>query len=100
VTARVGQSGRVVGLERESRILDAARQAAANHSLPVEFVQGDATSLELRSDSFDFVHERTVLLNVHDPATVIWTRRARLPAWLRCGRPGAPSRSPVDTGEP
>ena len=68
---RVGPSGRVVGLERESRILDAARQAAAQHSLPVEFVQGDATSLDLPSDSFDFVHERTVLLNVHDPATVI-----------------------------
>jgi ubiquinone/menaquinone biosynthesis C-methylase UbiE len=68
---RVGPSGRVVGLERESRILDAARQAAAQHDLPVEFVQGDATSLDLPSDSFDFVHERTVLLNVHDPATVI-----------------------------
>jgi len=78
---RVGPSGRVVGLERESRILDAARQAAARHSLPVEFVQGDATSLDLPPDSFDFVHERTVLLNVHDPATVI-------AEMVRIARPG------------
>jgi ubiquinone/menaquinone biosynthesis C-methylase UbiE len=78
---RVGPSGRVVGLERESRILDAARQAAAQYSLPVEFVQGDATSLDLPSDSFDFVHERTVLLNVHDPATVI-------AEMMRIARPG------------
>ena len=78
---RVGPSGRVVGLERESRILDAARQAAAQHSLLVEFVQGDATSLDLPADSFDFVHERTVLLNVHDPATVI-------AEMVRIARPG------------
>src|SRR5262249_36650027 len=50
--ARVGSSGHVVGLERESRLLDAARQAAAQQSLPIELVQGDANRLDLPSDSF------------------------------------------------
>ena len=44
---RVGPSGRVVGLDREARILDAARKAADQHGLPVEFVQGDATGRDL-----------------------------------------------------
>ena len=79
--ARAGASGRVVGLERETRILDAARQYAAERGLPVEFVQGDATSLDLPSDSFDFVHERTVLLNVQHPASVI-------AEMVRIARPG------------
>ena len=79
--ARAGPAGRVVGLERETRILDAARQYAAERGLPVEFVQGDATSLDLPSDSFDFVHERTVLLNVQHPASVI-------AEMVRIARPG------------
>ena len=79
--ARVGPSGRVVGLDREARLLDAARQAAAQQGLPVEFVQGDANRLDLPSDSFDFVHERTVLLNVQSPAGVI-------AEMVRIARPG------------
>lgn len=79
--ARVGFSGRVVGLEREARLLDAARQAAAQQGLPIEFVQGDANRLDLPSDSFDFVHERSVLLNVQSPATVI-------AEMVRIARPG------------
>ena len=79
--ARAGPVGRVVGLERETRILDAARQNAAELGLPVEFVHGDATGLDLPSDSFDFVHERTVLLNVQHPASVI-------AEMVRIARPG------------
>src|SRR5215472_8056341 len=79
--ARVGPSGRVVGLDQGARILDAARQAAAQHELPVELIQGDATCLDLPSDSFDFVHERTVLANVHKPAAVI-------DEMIRIARPG------------
>jgi ubiquinone/menaquinone biosynthesis C-methylase UbiE len=78
---RVGPSGRVVGLDREARLLDAARKAADRHGLPIEFVQGDATSLDLPTGSFDFVHERTVLLNVQDPATVV-------SELIRIARPG------------
>lgn len=78
---RVGPSGRVVGLDREARILDAARKAADQRGLPVEFVQGDATGLDLPAGSFDFVHERTVLLNVQDPAKVV-------AEMIRIARPG------------
>jgi ubiquinone/menaquinone biosynthesis C-methylase UbiE len=70
---RVGPSGRVVGLDREARLLDVARTATDQRGLPVELVQGDATGLDLPADSFDFVHERTVLLNVQEPAR--WSPR-------------------------
>ena len=69
--ARVGPGGRVVGVDREQRMLDAARQVADQRRLPVEFMLGDATGLALPPDDFDFVHERTVLLNVADPAQVV-----------------------------
>jgi 2-polyprenyl-3-methyl-5-hydroxy-6-metoxy-1,4-benzoquinol methylase len=46
--ARVGSSGRVVGVDREPRLLDAARQAAAQQGLPVEFVQGTRTGWTCR----------------------------------------------------
>lgn len=79
--AKVGPQGRVVGVDREPRMLDAARQVAAQRGLPTEFVLGDATDLVLPSDSFDFVHERTVLLNVADPARVV-------AEMIRIARPG------------
>jgi ubiquinone/menaquinone biosynthesis C-methylase UbiE len=79
--AKVGPQGRVVGVDREPRMLDAARQVAAQRGLPVEFVLGDATDLVLPSDQFDLVHERTVLLNVADPARVV-------AEMIRIARPG------------
>jgi SAM-dependent methyltransferase len=39
--ARVGPEGRVAGVDREPRMLDAARQVAAQRRLPVEFVLSD-----------------------------------------------------------
>ncbi|HEX6520848.1 MAG TPA: methyltransferase domain-containing protein [Streptosporangiaceae bacterium] len=69
--ARVGPQGRVVGVDREPRMLDAARQVAAQRGLSADFLLGDATDLVLPPDSFDLVHERTVLLNVADPARVV-----------------------------
>ena len=69
--ARVGPGGRVVGVDREPCILDAARQVAAQRGLPIEFVPGDAADSALPPDSFDFAHERTVLPNVHYPARVV-----------------------------
>lgn len=68
---RVGPAGRVVGVDRDTRILDAARQVDAQLGLAVEFVHGDATGLDIPADSFDLVHERTVLLNVTDHVAVI-----------------------------
>jgi ubiquinone/menaquinone biosynthesis C-methylase UbiE len=79
--ARVGTAGRVVGADRDAAILDVARQIDAQQGNGVDFVLGDATSLDLPSDSFDFVHVRTVLLNVTEPERVI-------AEMVRIARPG------------
>jgi ubiquinone/menaquinone biosynthesis C-methylase UbiE len=68
---RVGPSGRVVGIDREPRLLDAARQIATARGVEVELFEGDATDLQLPADSFDLTHERTVLLNVAEPGRVV-----------------------------
>jgi len=68
---RVGPAGRVVGVDREPRMIEAARQVTAGRGLVVEFAEQDAAGLWLPSGSFDLVHERTVLLNVADPQKVI-----------------------------
>jgi SAM-dependent methyltransferase len=68
---RVGPHGRVVGLDREPRLLAAAEQLAGARGLEAELVQADATSTGLRSDLFDIVHARTVLVNVSNPAEII-----------------------------
>jgi SAM-dependent methyltransferase len=71
LAARLGARGRVVGLDREPRILAAAREVARRRDLTIEFVQADAAATGLPSDAFDLVHARTVLLNVGDPAAVV-----------------------------
>jgi len=68
---RVGPDGRVVGVDREPRMIEAARRVTAERGLVVELAEQDATGLSLPSDSFDLVHERTVLLNVAEPGKVV-----------------------------
>src|SRR5579863_10102023 len=68
---RVGPTGRVVGVDREPRMVAAARDLAEQRGLSVEVIEDDATRLSLPSDTFDLVHERTVLLNVSEPERVI-----------------------------
>jgi ubiquinone/menaquinone biosynthesis C-methylase UbiE len=58
-----------------------ARRGVAERGLAVQLVQDDATSLALPSASFGFVHERTVLLNVAEPETVV-------AEMVRIARPG------------
>ncbi|MBV8943687.1 MAG: methyltransferase domain-containing protein [Solirubrobacterales bacterium] len=64
---RVGPDGRVVGLEREARMVESARSLAEQHGLAVEFIEADATATGLPDHSFDLVHARTLLLNVQNP---------------------------------
>ncbi len=68
---RVGADGRVVGLDREARMVEFGRQLAAQHGLAVEFVQADATASGLPDRSFDLVHARTLLLNVQNPQQIL-----------------------------
>jgi SAM-dependent methyltransferase len=69
--ARVGPSGRVVGLDREPRLLDIARAQADQRGIALELVEADATSTGLEAGSFDLVHARTLLLNVSNPGEVL-----------------------------
>jgi SAM-dependent methyltransferase len=69
---RVGPTGRVVGIDREKRYLEIARQELDARGLDgVELVAADATATDLAPASFDLVHERLVLNNVPQPDAVV-----------------------------
>jgi ubiquinone/menaquinone biosynthesis C-methylase UbiE len=65
LSQRVGSSGAVVGVERERRFVDMAIGEIEHRGLSnVEVVCGDAFSTDLEEASFDFAHERLVLMNL------------------------------------
>jgi SAM-dependent methyltransferase len=69
LSERVGPQGVVVGIERESRFVEMAREEIAKRGLSnASIVQADALTTGLEKESFDVVHERLVLVNV--PARV------------------------------
>jgi ubiquinone/menaquinone biosynthesis C-methylase UbiE len=78
---RVGSAGRVVGLDREGRMVQYGRQLAAQRGLQVEFIAGDASASGLPDAGFDLVHARTLLLNVSNPTEI-------LAEMVRIARPG------------
>lgn len=72
LSERVGPAGKVVGLERERRFAEMAKDQIAQRNLRnVEIVQGDALATGLDRESFDLAHERLVLINVPDRAAFI-----------------------------
>jgi ubiquinone/menaquinone biosynthesis C-methylase UbiE len=77
--SRVGDGGRVVGLDIEPRLLAVAGQLSARYGLAIETVRADAASTGLPPGSFDLVHERMLLLNVTGPQDILaeMTRLAR-----------------------
>jgi SAM-dependent methyltransferase len=81
LSERIGGAGRVVGLDREPRMVEAARQLAAERRLAVDFVEADATASGLPAAAFDLVHARTLLLNVSNPEEI-------LAEMVRIARPG------------
>lgn len=78
---RAGAGGRVVGLDRAPRMVEAGRRLAADRGLPVEFIEADAAATGLPDGSFDLVHARTLLLNVSNPREI-------LTEMVRIARPG------------
>jgi SAM-dependent methyltransferase len=79
---RVGPTGDVVGLEREPQLLEVARVVAGERGLTnVRLVEADATASGLPNDSFDFAHERLVLLAAADPERIV----AEMAAFVRPG---------------
>ena len=78
---RVGPDGRVVGLDREARMVESGQRFAEQRGLAVEFIEADATASGPPDRVFDLVHARTLLLNVSNPAEI-------LAEMVRIARPG------------
>jgi SAM-dependent methyltransferase len=68
---RVGPAGRVVGLDREPRMVEYGRQLAERRGLQIDVIEADATATGLPDESFDLVHARTLLLNVSNPVEIL-----------------------------
>lgn len=84
LSARVGSSGTVVGIERERRFAAMARDEVLKRGLRnVSIVEGDMLDVALQPGSFDLVHERLVLINVPQS-----NQRTLIDSMLRLARPG------------
>ncbi len=82
---RVGPGGRVVGVDIDPANLALARSFVHDHALGnVKIIEGDARRTGLAASSFDFVHARTLLINIPDPAAVVaeMARLARPDGWV------------------
>lgn len=72
LSARVGATGRVTGLDADAAFLDHARARARARDLAnVDYVQGDAYRTELASASFDLVHTRFVASTAGEPERLL-----------------------------
>ena len=84
LSERVGSDGIVVGVEREPRFVAMARAQLSERALRnVRVVVADALKTGLEENSYDFVHERLILMNV-PPAS----QQALLAAMLSLLKPG------------
>ena len=65
LSERVGSSGEVVGIEREERFAEMARNEIRRRELNnVSVILSDVLGTGLEKESFDLIHERLVLINV------------------------------------
>ena len=72
LSERVGPQGAVIGLEYVPRFAEMARNDIARRRLiNVEVTQTDALLNGLQRNSFDFVHERLVMINIPTPETIL-----------------------------
>jgi ubiquinone/menaquinone biosynthesis C-methylase UbiE len=69
---RVGPTGRVVGIEKDSHFAELARRFAADQGKGnIEVLQGDAKATGLPREDFDLVHARLILVNIPEPERVV-----------------------------
>ena len=72
LAARVGPSGKVVGIERSKEAVKLARELVEKRGFGnVEVLHGDARSTKLKKASFDLVTARLVLVNVPNPEQIV-----------------------------
>jgi len=72
LSERVGSKGIVVGLEREPRFAYMAQhQVARRHLGNATVLQADVLASGLQNCSFDFAHERLVMVNMSSPETLL-----------------------------
>jgi SAM-dependent methyltransferase len=84
LSARVGRDGIVIGVEREPRFFDMAQSELDRRRLQnVKLVKADALHTGLERNSYDFVHERLLLINF-PPAS----QRALLAEMIALLKPG------------
>lgn len=70
--ARRVAPGRVVGLDADANVVDAARAAAAEVGVTnLELVVGDVYAVDRPDDAFDVVHAHQVLQHVADPVAAL-----------------------------
>jgi ubiquinone/menaquinone biosynthesis C-methylase UbiE len=85
LSAAVSPGGRVVGLDADPEHVAMARQYASQRMLGgVELIAADARRTGLPTDSFDFVHARTLLVTIPEPAEVVaeMVRLAKPGGWV------------------
>lgn len=71
LSALVGPSGRVIGLDASTTMVREARRRATGLRLPVEFGIGDAHALPFAAASFDACRAERVLQHLHQPALAV-----------------------------
>jgi ubiquinone/menaquinone biosynthesis C-methylase UbiE len=90
LSAAVSPGGRVVGLDADAAHVALGRQYVGTLGLAnVEVRRADARHTGLPSDSFDFVHARTLLVTIPEPAQVVaeMARLARPGGWVASQEP-------------
>jgi ubiquinone/menaquinone biosynthesis C-methylase UbiE len=72
LSQRVGTQGEVVGLEYVPRFAEAASAETLRLGLTnVRVIQADALKSGLERNTFDFAHERLVMINRPNPAAIL-----------------------------
>ena len=72
LSARVGPTGHVTGVDFNRANVAAARELARERGLTnVEIIEGDARHTGLAAGSFDLAHARTLLINVPKPDGIV-----------------------------
>jgi ubiquinone/menaquinone biosynthesis C-methylase UbiE len=67
----VGKSGRVVGLDSSKSMINEAKRRAKGLGLPVEFILGDAQSLDFKDECFDCARVDRSLQHMLNPLLAI-----------------------------